>query len=103
MQLLADTSGRAGARARTRAQIPARGAALFGAVAAGAFDDIEAAIAATRPAIARSYAPDPAASAVYDRVYAIYREPVRLLGRSQADLLHELKRDRGPRGGRDEH
>ena len=48
MQLLADTSGlRVSVPDST--QIPARGAALFGAVAAGAFDDIASAIAATRP------------------------------------------------------
>ena len=48
MQLLADTSGRP-VRVPDSTQIPARGAALFGAVAGGAFEDIEAAIAATRP------------------------------------------------------
>src|SRR5664280_3687637 len=56
MQLLADTSGlRVSVPDST--QVPARGAALFGAVAAGAFPDIGSAIAATRPSIARSYVP----------------------------------------------
>ncbi len=59
MQLLADTSGlRVSVPDST--QIPARGAALFGAVAAGSVPDIASAIAATRPRIARSYEPDAA-------------------------------------------
>ena len=61
MQLLADTSGlRVSVPDST--QIPARGAALFGAVAAGRFSDIATAIAATRPRIARSYAAGPGRS-----------------------------------------
>ena len=47
---------------------------------------------ATAPADARSFAPDPAASEIYDRVYAIYRSLYGLLGSSQPELLHELKR-----------
>ena len=48
MQLIADTSGMT-VHVPTWREIPARGAALFGAVAAGVYDDIDAAIAATRP------------------------------------------------------
>jgi L-ribulokinase len=91
MQLIADTSGRA-VSVPASSQIPARGAALFGAVAAGAFDGIGAAVAATRPGVARTYDPDPAAGAIYDAVYGVYRELYETLGRSQADLLHRLKR-----------
>jgi L-ribulokinase len=91
MQLLADTSGlRVSVPDST--QIPARGAALFGAVAAGAFPDIAGAIAATRPQTARSYAPDTAAKAIYDEVYAIYRSLYERLGRTDVELLHGLKR-----------
>jgi L-ribulokinase len=91
MQLLADTSGlRVSVPASS--QIPARGAALFGALAAGAFGDIAGAIAATRPQTARSYDPDPGAKAIYDEVYAIYRALYETLGRSQVELLHGLKR-----------
>ena len=91
MQLLADTSGlRVSVPASS--QIPARGAALFGALAAGAFPDIAGAIAATRPQTARSYDPDPGAKAIYDEVYAIYRALYETLGRSQVELLHGLKR-----------
>ena len=48
MQLIADTSGMT-VHVPTWREIPARGAALFGAVAAGVYDDIDAAIDATRP------------------------------------------------------
>ncbi len=93
MQLLADTSGRT-VRVPASGEIPARGAALFGALAGGAYDDIGAAIAATRPATARTYAPDPAAKRTYDQVYAIYHGLHDMLGRSQVELLHGLKRIR---------
>jgi L-ribulokinase len=93
MQLIADTSGRS-VRVPESTQIPARGAALFGAVAGGAFANIESAVAATRPEIARSYEPDPEAGSIYDEVYAVYRELYETLGRSQVEILHRLKRTR---------
>jgi L-ribulokinase len=93
MQLFADVSGRP-VRVPASSEIPARGAALFGAVAAGRFDDIGAAVRATRPETARRYAPDPAAGAVYDNVYAIYRPLYAALGDTQVELLHGLKRIR---------
>jgi L-ribulokinase len=93
MQLLADTSGRP-VHVPLSQEIPARGAALFGAVAAGIYDGIEAAIVATRPEYARTYSPDAEATAVYDRVYALYRSLYDTLGRSQSELLHGLKRIR---------
>jgi L-ribulokinase len=96
MQLLADTSGLRVSVPDSQ-QIPARGAALFGAVAAGAFPDIAAAIAATRPAIARTYEPDSRAKEIYDRVYAVYRGLYERLGRTDAELLHALKRTRTER------
>ncbi len=96
MQLLADTSGRE-VQVPAAKEIPARGSALFGAVAAGAFDSIASAIAASRPSIARTYTPDSAARAVYDQVYGVYRGLYELLGRSEVDLLHGLKRIRTER------
>ncbi len=93
MQLVADTSGRT-VHVPASGEIPARGAALFAAVAAGVFDDIAAAVAATAPKTARSYVPDPAAQPVHDAVYAIYRDLYELLGRSRVELLHDLKRIR---------
>jgi L-ribulokinase len=93
MQLLADTSGRP-VDVPDSSEIPARGAALFGGVAAGVFEDISAAVAATRPPSAHTYRPDPAVKATYDRVYAIYRTLYETLGRSEMELLHDLKRIR---------
>ena len=92
-QLLADTTGRP-VHVPSWREIPARGAALFGAVAAGVYEDIGAAIQATRPSSSRTYTPEPAATEVYDGVYAIYRTLYDTLGRSQVNLLHDLKRIR---------
>jgi L-ribulokinase len=98
MQLLADTSGRR-VHVPEVQEIPARGAALFGAVAAGVYDDIGAAVSATRPERVRTYEPDLDAKKTYDRVYAIYRTLYDTLGRSEVRLLHELKRIRVERRG----
>ena len=91
MQLIADVSGMK-VRVPDSREVPARGAALFGAVAAGVFGGIAEAVIATAPPDARSYSPDPAASSTYDRVYGIYRRLYELLGTTQVDLLHGLKR-----------
>jgi L-ribulokinase len=96
MQLLADTSGRA-VSVPASGEIPARGAALFGALAGGRFPDIGAAVEATRPPIARTYEPDPEAARTYERVYLIFRELYETLGRARADWLHGLKRIRTDR------
>ena len=93
MQLLADTSGRE-VHVPDVPEIPARGAALFGGVAAGKFADIEAAVQATRPKSVRTYKPDLDAKRTYDQVYEIYRRLYELLGRSEVGLLHGLKRIR---------
>ena len=98
MQLLADTSGREVHVPETK-EIPARGAALFGAVAAGAYPDIGHAIEATRPQRVRTYRPDARAKATYDGVYEIYRTLYEMLGRSDVRLMHELKRIRTERSG----
>ena len=76
MQIIADVSGREVDVPDCR-EVPARGAALFGAVAAGAFAEIGAAVQRTRPATARTFTPDPAAAAVYDRVYRDLRRAAR--------------------------
>ena len=83
MQIIADVSGREVDVPDSR-EVPARGAALFGAVAAGAFAEIGAAVQRTRPATARTFTPDPGAAAVYDRVYRDLRELHDLLGRTRA-------------------
>jgi L-ribulokinase len=97
MQLLADTSGRR-VIVPGSSEIPARGAALFGAVAAGpkagGFPDIMAAIDALAPGTGAVYEPDRAAVAVYDELYQLYRQLHDTLGRDQVELLHSLKRIR---------
>jgi len=96
MQLLADTSGRQ-VDVPEVSEIPARGAALFGAVAAGAYENIGSAIEATRPRRVRTYEPNLKAKKTYDRVYEIYRTLYDMLGRSEVRLVHELKRIRTER------
>ena len=96
MQLLADTSGRR-VHVPDVQEIPARGAALFGAVAAGVYRDIASAIEATRPERVRTYEPDLEAKKTYDRVYEIYRTLYDMLGRSESRLMHDLKRVRTER------
>ncbi|MGA9858138.1 MAG: ribulokinase [Solirubrobacteraceae bacterium] len=93
MQLLADTSGRE-VHVPESSEIPARGAALFGAVAAGMFADIATAIEATRPKRMRRYVPDAEAGKSYEKVYAIYRRLYDMLGRDEVGLLRDLKQIR---------
>jgi L-ribulokinase len=93
MQLLADTSRRE-VQVPATSEIPARGSALFGGVAAGVFEDIGTATRAMSPSIGRTYQPDPGARKVYEEVYGVYRELYEQLGRTQVDLLHGLKRIR---------
>jgi L-ribulokinase len=90
MQILADTSGRPVYVPASR-EIPARGAALFGAVAAGVFASIGDALEATRVATAFTYRPDANAKTSYDEVYAIYRDLYDTHGRERAELMHRLK------------
>ncbi|HEY0225822.1 MAG TPA: ribulokinase, partial [Mycobacterium sp.] len=94
MQLLADITGRP-VDVPASSQIPARGAAMFAAVAAGplrgGFQDIAAAVAHLSPGVARSYVPDADAQAIYERVYEAYRGLHDTLGRDRVELLHSLK------------
>jgi L-ribulokinase len=98
MQIVADVAGLP-VHVPGSTEIPARGAALFGAVAAGAFTDIGTAVEAMRPGASRTYSPGATAKETYDQVYGIYRELYDLLGRSEAELLHGLKRIRAERSG----
>jgi L-ribulokinase len=98
MQIVADSSGLEVAVPASD-EVPARGAALFGAVAAGVFANIEEATAATRPGTRRLYEPDPDAHAVYDEISALHHELYDLLGTQHADLMHRLKRLATQRGG----
>ncbi len=91
MQLIADISGLT-VRVPDSSEVPARGAALFGAFAAGLYDGIGEAVIATAPPDARAYTPDPVANETYDRVYEIYRSLYQTLGSTEVGLLHGLKR-----------
>ncbi len=93
MQLLADITG-LNVHLPGSEEIPARGSALFGALAAGVYTNISEAIAALRPELARTYRPNAAATRIYDQVYEIFRELYELLGRRHVELLHGLKRIR---------
>jgi L-ribulokinase len=97
MQLLADITGRP-VHVPASGQIPARGAAMFGGVAAGTsglhddgFDDIGEAVKRLRPAFAHSYEPDPRATETYETVYQIYRGLHDALGSEHAEWMHGLK------------
>jgi L-ribulokinase len=98
MQLFADAAGLEVAIPASQ-EVPARGAAMFAAVAAGIFADITAAIKALAPPVARRFHPDLQAGAIYDRIYAVYGQLHDLLGRSHPELLHELKRIRAEHEG----
>ncbi len=94
MQMFADVTSRE-VEVAGSPQVPARGAALFGAVAAGAarggFADITNAAARLRPAPATVYRPDAGARHAYDELYALYRGVHDHLGREHVEWLHGLK------------
>jgi L-ribulokinase len=94
MRLIADVSGLP-VRVPASSQVPARGSALFGAVAAGpvasGFAGAAQAARALQPGTARTYFPDQGATATYEQVYRIFKNLHDTLGRSQAAWLHDLK------------
>ncbi len=93
MQLFADVMQRE-VEVAGSPQVPARGAALFGAVAAGekrsGFAGIGEAARALAPAAARRFSPSGAAGTVYDELFAVYRHLHEHLGREQPEWLHRL-------------
>jgi L-ribulokinase len=64
---------------------------MFGAVAAGAFDSIVEASQAMAHPSGEVYRPDPAAAAVYDRLYAEYVRLHDLFGRGGDDVMKNLR------------
>ncbi len=76
-------------------EIPARGAALFGAVAArkahGGFDSIAEASNVLAAPVRRRYEPNAEAVRQYDEIYALYVALYDAFGGSRRDLLHRLK------------
>ncbi len=104
MQLTADITGlEVDVAASTQA--PAVGAAMYGAVAAGAarggHDTIEAAVAAMARPHARTYRPVAATRATYDRLYDEYVALHDYFGRGENDVMKRLRsiRDEAAVGG----
>ena len=93
MQIFADVTGREFAVAASK-QTPALGAAMFGAVAAGAklggFDSIEDASQMARVGDER-YVPNSANRRVYDELYAEYVRLHDLFGRGGNDAMKRLR------------
>ena len=94
MQIYADVTGRE-LRVGASKQTPALGSAMFGAVAAGAasggYDTIVDASERMASLGPERYRPEPAAHAVYDRLYAEYRRLHDLFGRGGDDVMRTLK------------
>jgi L-ribulokinase len=94
MQLLADVTGLK-VTIPDSSQIPARGAALCGALAAGSsrggFDDFESAVLKLAPAMSRSYEPSKQDRETYDGVYSVFCALHDTLGRHHVEWLHRLK------------
>jgi len=95
MQMFADVCGTT-VRVPASSQVPARGSALFGAVAAGreasGYGTIAEAAKALGPPAGPAYKPAPNATATYGEVYRIWKDLHDMLGRAQPTWLHELKR-----------
>jgi L-ribulokinase len=95
MQIYADVTGRRIAVAGSK-QAPALGAAMFGAVAAGAalggYDSIVDASRRMGHPSDTSYEPNPAHQATYDALYREYRRLHDLFGRHGDDVMRNLKR-----------
>jgi L-ribulokinase len=97
MQLLADVTDLP-VTIPDSSQIPARGAALCGAIAAGSarggFDDFETAVSELKPAMSRRYEPTAQHRATYDEVYSVFGSLHDELGREHVEWLHHLKQIR---------
>ncbi len=97
MQIYADVTGLPVGVTDSEA-IPARGAALFGAAAAGTaqggFASVAEASQYLGAPIRAQYAPNPHATGIYNELYAIYRRLYDLLGNDSRGILHRLKATR---------
>jgi L-ribulokinase len=89
MQVYADVLGMAVATCASE-QAPALGSAIHAAVAAGAYPDVRAAGDAMGGRGPVTYRPDPAAAAVYDRLYAEYARLHDYFGRGGSDVMRRL-------------
>src|SRR3954471_23796303 len=73
-------------------QGPALGSAMHAAVAAGVYDDIQAAAAAMGRVRRDAYVPDAARAEAYDALYDHYKRLHDHFGRGDDDVLHDLRR-----------
>jgi len=94
MQIYADVTNREIKIAASK-QTPALGAAMFGAVAAGAaaggYDNVVDAAAAMARVREETFKPIPANVAVYDKLYAEYNQLHDYFGRGANDVMKRLK------------
>jgi L-ribulokinase len=90
MQIFADVTNRR-IRLPRSLQASGLGAAMHGAVAAGAYRDIGEAAAHMAGMQALEYTPDPAAHAVYEKLYAEYLTLHDYFGRGGNDCMRRLK------------
>ncbi len=94
MQIYADVTGRA-FKVAASAHASAVGSAMFGAVAAGkaagGFDSIYDAAPVMGSLKDESYVPNPAATAVYDQLFAEYMRLHDYFGRGENDVMKRLK------------
>lgn len=93
MQIYADVTGRP-IKVAASEQTCALGAAMQGAVAAGAYPDIHAAARKMARVEKKVYRPNAAAKPVYDRLYAEYTRLHDLFGRDPGSAMKVLKRIR---------
>jgi L-ribulokinase len=90
MQIFADVTGRA-IRLPGTFQASGLGAAIHAAVAAGYYKDFPSAIGRMTGWLEVGYRPNPAARAVYDRLYAEYRLLHDYFGRGGNEVLKRLR------------
>lgn len=92
MQMYADVTKRPLRTARTL-QAGAHGSAIFAALAAGIYSDVEEACASMAGISDEVYTPNGGASAIYDRMFAMYAHLYNTLGRDPKFMhdLHELR------------
>ena len=91
VQIYADVLGRT-IEVSSSQQAPALGAAMFGALAGGAFGSIREASERMAAPIAETYLPDHGKRRAYDELYAEYVRLHDLFGRGGDDVMKTLKR-----------
>ena len=94
MQIFADVTNRTIHLPRSL-QASGLGAAMHGAVAAGCYKDIAEAAASMAGLQSLVYSPDPAAHAIYEKLYAEYMELHDHFGRGASEVMKRLKAMKG--------